>query len=230
MSLNTFLETDLFRNLSTEERLLVNRFAATSASELPKFFNASTQSTGEEPETSISREFEAFLILQAIKGPDKLSNAMVWFNEAAILQLRRDDRDKLLEEAFELEKSDALSKLQELVQRTSRFNAFRSQFQIVEIDGEEQASSEFPVDRFSQVPEIGLIMRDSQAAMGEVATKLSRSEFRVVHNEVLDTDRKSRLKTQDSVGGIADERVAEELLSWRDVISKIQATVTGARG
>jgi hypothetical protein len=153
---------------------------------------------------------------------------MVWFNEAATLQLKRDDRDTLLAEAYSNEKADALSKVQELFARTERFTAFRASFQSVDV-GPEVEPLEYPPSRFSQIPEISLIMRDSQAAMGEVASDQKRAEYRVVTNEVLDQERISRTRTGDAVAGIADDKIAEELLSWRNVISDIQARVTGGR-
>ncbi len=226
MPVDTFFTTDLFRNLTDVERLRVQQFSAVRVVDLPKFFNAGTQVVGEEPQETISREFEAFLILQALQNPDVLSNATIWFNEAADLQLRRDDRDALLDEVYELEKRDALAKVQEIRTRTLRFNAFRARFSRVEV-GPESDSNLFPPDRFVGIPEIGLIMRDSQAVMGEIASDQKREEHRLVMTEVLDADRLSRRRTEDSVGGIADDRIAEELLSWRDVISQMQARVTG---
>jgi len=229
MALNTFLETDLFRELTDTERLKVERFSATRAADLPKFFNAGTQRLGEEPAEPISKEFEAYLILQSLQSPDKLSNAMKWFTEAADLQIKRKDRDDMLEEAFGLEKTDALAQLQEVRNKLERYTQFRAQFEIVDV-GPEEDSIDISRDRFVAVPEMGLIFRDSQAALGEVASKLTRLEHLVVQNEVVDVERKTRVKSQESVGGIADDRIAEELLSWRDVISQVQARVTGAGG
>lgn len=226
MALNTFLETDVFRNLTDAERLAVETFAARTLDDVPKFFNAGIQSVGEEPDTPISREFEAFLILQAIKSPDKMSDAMRWFTEAANLQIKRDDRDELLAVAFEKERTDALAQLQELQARTVRFARFRSAFEIVEIE-EGVDASDFPVARFTNVPELSLIMRDSQAAMGEVSSKQSRAEHLVVEDAVLDLERRTREVLQESVGGIADVRIAQELLSWRGVISQVQERVLG---
>ena len=226
MPIDNFFTTDLFRNLTDEERLRVQRFSVVRPRDLPKFFNAGTQVVGEEPQETISREFEAFLILQAAQSPDVLSDATTWFNEAATLQLRRDDRDGLLDEVYEFEKRDALAKVQEIRTRTERFNTFRATFQQVEV-GPNVDSGLFPPARFSGIPEIGLIMRDSQAVMGEIASDQKREEHRLVMTEVLDADRLSRRRTQDSVGGISDDRIAEELLSWRDVISQMQARVTG---
>lgn len=229
MALNTFLETDLFRELTETERLKVEQFSATKADDLPKFFNAGTQRLGQEPAEPISKEFEAYLILQSLQSPDKLSNAMKWFTEAADLQIKRKDRDDMLEEAFGLEKTDALAQLQEVRNKLERYTQFRSQFEIVDV-GPEEESIDISRDRFVAVPEMGLIFRDSQAALGEVASKLTRLEHLVVQNEVVDVERKTRVKSQESVGGIADDRIAEELLSWRDVISQVQARVTGAGG
>jgi len=229
MALNTFLETDLFRELTETERLKVEQFAATKADDLPKFFNAGTQRLGQEPAEPISKEFEAYLILQSLQSPDKLSNAMKWFTEAADLQIKRKDRDDMLKEAFGLEKTDALAQLQEVRNKLERYTQFRAQFEIVDV-GPEEESTDISRDRFVAVPEMGLIFRDSQAALGEVASKLTRLEHLVVQNEVVDVERKTRVKSQESVGGIADDRIAEELLSWRDVISQVQARVTGAGG
>lgn len=227
MTVNTFFATDLFQRLTEEERLLVQRFQVVRPVDLPKFFNAGTQVVGEEPQETITREFEAFLILQGAQSPDVLSDATVWFNEAATLQLRRDDRDALLDEVYEFEKRDALAKLTEIRSRTQKFLAFRSTFQNVEV-GVNEDPNQFPAERFSDIPEIGLIMRDSQAVMGEIASDQKREEHRVVVTEVLNIDRLSRRRTGDSVSGIADDRIAEELLSWRDVISQMQARVQGA--
>ncbi len=226
MAFNTFLETELFRNLSDEERLKIDQFTSRSSKDIPKFFNAGTQAIGEEPDAPISKEFEAFLILQALKSPDKLSNALKWFTEAADLQLKRDDRDELLEDAFEKERTDALRLLQEIRGRTERFSSFRDEFETVEVE-EDSASTDFPAARFTNVPEISLIMRDSQAAMGEISSKQTRAEHLVVEDAVLDVERQTREIFQESVGDIADAKIAQELLSWRDVISQIQSRVSG---
>ena len=115
------LDTDIFKNLTNEERLKVDLYAARSPTDMPRYFNAGTQAFGQEPEQPISREFEAFLILQALKDPNKLSEAMRWFTEAADLQIKRDDRDALLNDAFEKERTDSLKVLQESSERTLRF-------------------------------------------------------------------------------------------------------------
>lgn len=227
MPIDTFLSTDLFPNLTREERLRVQVFSSDRTIDLPRFFNAGTQEIGDVPNETISREFEAFLILQAIQSPEKLSNATLWFNEAADLQLKRLDRDNLLAEAYLGEKTDAMAKAKELTDRTQRFTAFRATFQQVD-PGPEVNPENFPPSRFTQVPEISLIMRDSQAAMGQVSSDLKRAEYRVVMNEVLDQARISRVRTGDAISGIADDKIAEELLSWRNVITEIQARVTGA--
>lgn len=220
------LDTNIFRNLTNEERLKVDLFAARSPQDIPRFFNAGTQAFGQEPEQPISREFEAYLILQALKDPDKLSDAMRWFTEAADLQIKRDDRDALLNDAFEKERTDSLAVLQEVTERTLRFARFRDNFEIVEVE-ETTDSGEIPPGRFADVPEISLIMRDSQLAMGEIASKQSRAEHLVVEDAVLDQQQSVRETLEDSVGGIADPLIAQELLSWRDVIIQIQSRVSG---
>lgn len=227
MALDTFVSTNIFNNLTREERLRVQVFSAAKTIDLPRFFNAGTQQIGDVPNQTISREFEAFLILQSLQSPEKLSSATVWFNEAADLQLKRQDRDNLLTEAYLEEKTDAMAKAKELTDRTQRFAAFRDTFQQVD-PGPKVAPEKFPPSRFSGVPEISLIMRDSQAAMGQISSELKRAEYRVVMNEVLDQSRISRVRTGDSVSGIADDKIAEELLSWRNVITDIQARVSGA--
>ncbi len=220
------LDTDIFKSLTNEERLKVDLYAARSPSDMPRFFNAGTQAFGQEPEQPISREFEAFLILQALKDPDKLSKAMRWFTEAADLQIKRDDRDALLNDAFEKERTDSLKVLQESSERTLRFARFRESFEIVEVE-DSTDSLEIPPARFADVPEISLIMRDSQLAMGEIASKQSRAEHLVVEDAVLDEQQNVRETLEDSVGGIADPLIAQELLSWRDVIIQIQSKVSG---
>lgn len=220
------LDTDIFRNLTNEERLKVDLYAARSPQDIPRYFNAGTQAFGQEPEQPISREFEAYLILQALKDPDKLSDAMRWFTEAADLQIKRDDRDALLDDAFEKERTDSLAVLHEVSERTLRFARFRDSFSVVEV-GESDDSLEIPPERFADVPEISLIMRDSQLAMGEIASKQSRAEHLVVEDAVLDSQQNVRETLEDSVGGIADPLIAQELLSWRDVIIQIQSRVSG---
>jgi hypothetical protein len=220
------IDTDLFKHLTQEERLKIDRFATRSPSDMPRFFNAGTQAFGQEPEQPISREFEAYLILQALKDPEKLSDAMRWFTEAADLQIKRDDRDALLNDAFENERTDSLKVLQESSDRTIRFARFREGFEIVEVE-ESTDSLEIPPGRFADVPEISLIMRDSQLAMGEIASKQSRAEHLVVEDAVLDEQQNARETLEDSIGGIADPLIAQELLSWRDVIIQIQSRVSG---
>jgi hypothetical protein len=219
------IDKDIFNNLTQEERLKVDLYASRSPSNMPKFFNAGTQAFGQEPQQAISREFEAYLILQALKDPDKLSNAMRWFTEAANLQIKRDDRDALLDDAFEKERTDSLKVLQESSERTLRFTRFRDGFEIVEVE-ESTDSLEIPPGRFADVPEISLIMRDSQLAMGEISSKQSRAEHLVVEDAVLDEQQNVRETLEDSIGGIADPLIAQELLSWRDVIITIQSRVS----
>ena len=220
------LDTDIFKNLTKAERLKIDLYAARSPTDMPRYFNAGTQAFGQEPEQPISREFEAYLILQALKDPGKLSDAMRWFTEAADLQIKRDDRDALLDDAFEKERTDSLKVLQESSERTLRFARFRERFEVVEVEADTD-SLEVPPGRFADVPEISLIMRDSQLAMGEIASKQSRAEHLVVENAVLDEQQNVRETLEDSVGGIADPLIAQELLSWRDVIIQIQSRVSG---
>jgi hypothetical protein len=219
------LDTDIFKNLTKEERLKVDLYAARSPTDIPRYFNAGTQSFGQEPDQPISREFEAYLILQALKDPEKLSDAMRWFTEAADLQIKRDDRDALLDDAFEKERTDSLKVLQESSERTLRFARFREGFEIVEVE-ESTDSLTIPPSRFADIPEISLIMRDSQLAMGEIASKQSRAEHLVVEDAVLDEQQNVRETLEDSIGGIADPLIAQELLSWRDVIIQIQTRVS----
>ncbi len=86
MAVNEFLRTSLFSRLTEEERVIVQRFQVVNPGNLPKFFNAATQIVGEPPRQTISREFEAFLILQAVNNPGILSEAISWLTEAATLQ------------------------------------------------------------------------------------------------------------------------------------------------
>jgi hypothetical protein len=220
------LDTDIFKNLTNEERLKVDLYAARSPTDMPRYFNAGTQAFGQEPDQPISREFEAYLILQALKDPEKLSDAMRWFTEAADLQIKRDDRDALLDDAFEKERTDSLKVLQESSERTLRFDRFRDSFEIVEVE-ESTDSLTIPPGRFTDVPEISLIMRDSQLAMGEIASKQSIAEHLVVEDAVLVEQQNARETLEDSIGGIADPLIAQELLSWREVIMTIQARVSG---
>lgn len=226
MAFNQFLDSDLFSNLTEDERLKVSRFSVKNEADLPKFFNAGKQTTGQEPAEPISREFEAFLILQALQSPEKLSNALKWFTEAATLQIKRKDRDELLEEAFNFERSDALDILQEIQTSTLGFSQFRTAFESVDVE-ESTNSLDFSPSRFTAVPELSLLLRDSQLAMGEITSKLTRAEHLVVVNAVLDEQRKVREAFQETVGSIADELIVQELLSWREVITEVQARVSG---
>lgn len=164
--------------LTGEERSKVDAARLTPR---PEFFNGVTAQQQE-----ISRDFESFIILQ---DPDTIKSTLDWLAEAGTLTELRDDRNAVLFEALVADIADREARQSEIADVTSEFNEWRANFQ---------------AGKFSDVPEVGLIIRDSQAT----AEELFVAEERANHLEAVQN------RVTDRIGQDVSSAQLQELLSW----------------
>lgn len=158
--------------------------------ELPDYFNSALGT-----DLKISRDFEAFLILQN----DAARNEIIkWLSKARTLEETNADRDKLVVEAISLDLADATQRQTEIATKIQEFTAFKSVI---------TSPQKNAVD-FSGVPEVQLLLRDLQGAMPEIALRRDR----LTHQVTMDT------LLQKNVTGQSDND-KKQLDSWSEVIS-----------
>lgn len=137
--------------LDSDERARVEAARLTTR---PKYFSASTGT-----EQTISEDFEAFLILQ---DAATISATLAWLSAAGLLATQQLDRDAIAFEANVAEQTDTADQLDEVTTTTTAFNAWRTAFR---------------AGKFSDTPEVSLIIRDLQL----LAEELFANEARLVH-------------------------------------------------
>lgn len=147
----------------------------------PDFYNASTLQ-----EQQISPDFEAFLILQ---DAATISATLTWLGAAGLLGRMALDRNAVAFEALIEDQADTTDQLDEVTSSTTSFTAFRNSFQ---------------AGKFSEATEVGLIIRDLQAA----ADELFATEGRLRHLQQVQTRVQSRLRQSISSAQL------RELQSW----------------
>jgi hypothetical protein len=151
-------------------------------SQRPKYFNASTGAL-----TSISEDFEAFLILQ---GRPRNKEAVDWLQKAGGYAIQDADRDSLVNLAMENEAADAKAGADELAPVVEQFAAFRQRFNMTGFEG---------------VAEAGQLLADLQRPMNEIITLGSRHGHRLRCARLL----KERL----AAGGLTAGR-SKQMNSW----------------
>lgn len=140
----------------------------------PEFFNAESVQ-----KVQISADFEAFLILQ---DEDTIQAAIDWLTDTNDLAESRIDRDAVAFEALVSDINDRETKQSEVSDLTSTFNEWREKFQ---------------AGKFSDVSEVGLIIRDMQATAEELFVLEERmSHLEAVQNRVGDRIRSGISKAQ----------------------------------
>lgn len=111
----------------------------------PKYFNASTQQ-----DTTITTDFEAFLILQ---DPVTVAETLTWITATGLLTTKQLERDAIAFEALVIDQQETSNALDEVDETTLLFNTWRESFQ---------------AGKFSDTPEVGLLIRDCQATADEL--------------------------------------------------------------
>lgn len=164
--------------LTPSEQALV---ANSRLSPRPRFFNAQALQ-----QTEISADFEAFLILQ---DPDTVSSTLTWLAQTGSLMEANLKRGAIAFEALVADSEDRAARQSEVSDLTDSFNEWRSAFQ---------------AGKFSDVPEVGLIIADMQATAEEVFVL----EERMKHLEQVQSRVSDRLRQ-----GVSSAQL-QELLSW----------------
>lgn len=131
-----------------ERKVQVNRRAIVNR---PKFFNAQS-----EKFQVISEDFETFLILAESSS---LNIAKDWLSKVVSLNSKNKDRDQLVAESIFLDKQDAIQKSFEAGVWIDEFTEFKNKFNS---------------QRFNEVSEVGLIIRDLEIFIGEHLLNIDR--------------------------------------------------------
>lgn len=166
----------------TETEILKINARSVPDSLLPKYYDALIRQS-----VPISRDFESFLILQ---DSVTKTQAITWLTTARQLTQKNYNRDQLLKECLDSEKSDLSSIDTELSLIMTTYTAFRSSF------------SE---SKLKDVKEVGMLLTDLQLSLGE----LGMIQDKLDHLKVLN----SVLKEAIDNGEIDDER-KKEIDSW----------------
>lgn len=164
--------------LDSDERA---RVEAARLSDRPKYYSAESLQ-----DTTISADFEAFLILQ---DPATIGATLSWLTTASLLGDLGLDRRALGFEALLVEQSDVSDQLAEIQTSTAAFNLWKEAFR---------------AGKFSDTPEVGLIVRDLQGQ----AEELFSQEARVTHRQAVANREQDRLRQ-----GISTAQL-RELQSW----------------
>lgn len=128
--------------LESDERA---RVEAARLTPRPNYYNASLLR-----ETPISEDFEAFLILQDIAT---ISATLTWLSASGVLASASLDRNALAFEALLSDQGDTSLQLEDLEDKTTAFEAWRAAFQ---------------AGKFSDTPEVSLIINDLQTMAEEL--------------------------------------------------------------
>jgi hypothetical protein len=135
---------------------------------------------------TISEDFEAFLILQ---DPATIAVTMTWLGAAGLLGRQALDRDALAFEALIVDQSDVGNQLDDADEKTAAFTAFRQAFQ---------------AGKFSDTPEVSLIIRDLQITADELFALKSRL-FHLQHVQT---------RVQNLLSQSVSPTILRELQSW----------------
>ena len=122
-------------------------------------------------ETQISEDFEAFLILQ---NAATISATMTWLATAGLMASRELDRNALAFEALLSDRDDTDQQLDNIEERTALFGTWRTAFQ---------------AGKFSDTPEVSLVINDLQV----MADELFAYRDRLVHRRQVNRRIEARL-------------------------------------
>jgi len=164
--------------LDSDERA---RVEAARLPDRPEYYNAESLQ-----DTTISEDFEAFLILQ---DPVTIGATLGWLTTTSLLAELALDRKAVAFEALLVEQADTTDRLDELQLSTASFNLWRASFQ---------------AGKFSEASEVGLLVRDLQVQAGELFSQ----EARTIHRQAIVN--RERQRQRQSIGNAQ----LRELQSW----------------
>jgi hypothetical protein len=159
----------------------IAKIAQNRKSPRPSYYDA--QATQQR---QISSDFESFLILQ---DPITISATLTWLSATAALVQPRLDRDAVAFEALVSDSGDCSDRKSEVLLSTAAFNLWREKFQ---------------GGKFSDVPEVGLLIRDAQAP----ADELFALEDRLSHLEQVQS------RVRDGIRQSVSRDQLQEIMSW----------------
>jgi hypothetical protein len=149
--------------LDSDERARVDAARLTPR---PNYYSASLLR-----ETPISEDFEAYLILQDIAT---ISSTLTWLSTSGLLATAAIDRNALAFDALLMDQGDTSQQLEDVEEQTALFEAWRSAFQ---------------AGKFSDTPEVSLIINDLQT----MADELFAYQDRLRHRQQVQQRIQSRL-------------------------------------
>jgi len=147
----------------------------------PTYFDASSLQ-----DTQISEDFESFLILQ---DAITITATLTWLAATAALAELRLDRNAVAFEALIVDSDDRASRKSESEDVVSAFNEWKETFL---------------AGKFSDVPEVGLLIRDMQA----MADEIFALDDRLFHLERMQARVRDRIRQGMSTAQL------QELQSW----------------
>lgn len=163
--------------------------------ELPTYFSSENQQ-----ETPISRDFEAYLILQ----PQSLKQTTLsWIREVVDIQEENIDRDEILSRYLNTREEEADKVVEQLDEALGDFDQFKAGLLQVTDDP----------TRFAEIPEISLLAQSLQRPIQEMVF-IRESAF---HESNLSKLLRLRFTISETT-----ENTERELQSWQTVISAYQ--------
>lgn len=162
--------------------------------------------------STISEDFEAFLILQ---GSESKQKALAWITDAIGLDTKREDQNNILGRFIGLRAEDAAKRTSEISQVMEKYDAFKTDFLT---DGTDSS-------RFADIAEVNIFLQSVQRPLGDIATRRERA----VHETNMATLQQAKLD-QSKVS----KDTLRELESWQTVMSAYkgqsgkQTTQTGS--
>ena len=189
-------------SFTTKEIDLINAQRKTTA-KLPTYYSAEVAQTvpdaskEELAKQTISRDFEAYLILQTT---EQKQDALSWIQSVTNITQDNKDRDDLLDRYFTLRDDDTIARITEIDEKLKEFETFRNGLFEVGDNG----------TQFADVVEVSLMARALQRPLDEmsiVRENAFHEQNIVALLKVRFEDRKNTTDTQ------------LELESWQSVIS-----------
>jgi hypothetical protein len=157
--------------------------------------------------TTISDDFEGFLILQASESKQK---ALAWITDATKLDTKRADQNVILEEYIAIRNTDAAVRVSEISKVMTTFDNFKSDFLT---DGSDTS-------RFADISEVNIFLQSVQQPLGDIATRRERA----IHEQNMAKVQGSKL----ALSKVTSDTI-RELESWQTIMSAYKGQASGAK-
>ncbi len=174
--------------------------------DLPQYYSAEIAKTApaevkeEVAKQTISRDFEAYLILQSTEQKQK---TLSWIKTVNTINQDNKDRDDLLERYLSLRDTDASARITEIDETLQEFESFRNGLFAAGDDG----------TKFAEVVELSLMARALQTPIDEMQIIRENAFHEKNVTALLKVRFDARKNTDDS---------QKELESWQTVVSEYE--------